>query len=109
MKAKEIIGRNIQRHREMAELKQDTLAKILRITPSALSQIETGKTDLTVSRIEQIAEALNKSFFELITTPNHVGGIQNALPIHESTITNQSVKELLVTMNTLIQKMDKKD
>lgn len=109
MKAKEIIGRNIQRHREMAELKQDTLAKLLCITPSALSQIETGKTDLTVSRIEQIAEALNKSFFELITTPNHVGGIQTALPIHESTITNQSVKELLVTMNTLIQKMDKKD
>ncbi len=109
MKAKEIIGRNIQRHREMAELKKDSLAKLIGITPSALSQIETGKTDLSVSRIEQIAEALNKSFFELITTPNHVGGIQNALPIHENTVTNHSVNELLVTMNTLIQKMDKKD
>ena len=107
MKAKEIIGRNIQRHREMAELKQDSLAKLLGITPSALSQIETGKTDISVSRIEQIAEALDRSFFELITTPNHIGGIQNGNPVSNNTISTQSLNELLITMNTLIQKMDK--
>lgn len=109
MKAREIIGRNIQRHREMAELKQDSLAKLIGITPSALSQIETGKTDISVSRIEQIAEALNKSFFELITTPNNIGGIQNDNLVFNNKILTESLNELLITMNILIQKMDKKD
>jgi transcriptional regulator with XRE-family HTH domain len=109
MKAGEIIGRNIQRHREMAELKQDSLAKLIGITPSALSQIETGKTDISVSRIEQIAKALNKSFFDLLTSPNHIGGIQNDNLVSNTKIFTESLNELLVTMNFLIQKMDKKD
>jgi transcriptional regulator with XRE-family HTH domain len=64
MKIKEIIGRNIRRHREGLGIRQGALAQQLSITPSALSQIETGKTDISVDRIEQIAGALKLSFYE---------------------------------------------
>lgn len=100
MKVKELIGRNIRRNREMAEMKQEVLAQKLNITASALSQIETGKTDMSVDRIEQIATALNKSFFELITTPNHVGGIKNGITNND--IMNQNMDSLIEKMNQLI-------
>ena len=100
MKVKELIGRNIRRNREMAEMKQEVLAQKLNITASALSQIETGKTDMSVDRIEQIATALNKSFFELITTPNHVGGIKNEITNND--MMNQNMDSLIEKMNQLI-------
>ena len=100
MKVKELIGRNIRRNREMAEMKQEVLAQKLSITASALSQIETGKTDVSVDRIEQIATALNKSFFELITTPNHVGGIKNGITNND--MMNQNMDSLIEKMNQLI-------
>ena len=100
MKVKELIGRNIRRNREMAEMKQEVLAQKLNITASALSQIETGKTDMSVDRIEQIATALNKSFFELITTPNHVEGIKNGITNND--MMNQNMDSLIEKMNQLI-------
>lgn len=103
MKANEIIARNIQRHREGAELKQETLAKTLGITASALSQIETGKTEITITRVEQIAKALNKSFFDLVTTPNHIGGIQNGDTINTHSDLITEIKELLAAVNSLVE------
>ena len=100
MKVKELIGRNIRRKRELAEMKQEVLAQKLNITASALSQIETGKTDMSVDRIEQIATALNKNFFELITTPNHVGGIKNGITNND--MMNQNMDSLIEKMNQLI-------
>ena len=58
MKVKEIIGRNIRRHREALGVRQGALAQQLRITPRAHSQNEPGKTEISVDRIEQNAEAL---------------------------------------------------
>ena len=104
MKIKELIGRNIRRHREMAEMKQEVLANTLGISASALSQIETGKTDVSVERIEQIAEALNKSFFELITTPNHVGGIKSG--IDDNQVLNQNMSTLIEKMNALMASLE---
>jgi transcriptional regulator with XRE-family HTH domain len=104
MKVKELIGRNIRRHREMAEMKQEVLANTLGISASALSQIETGKTDVSVERIEQIAEALNKSFFELITTPNHVGGIKSG--IDDNQVLNQNMSTLIEKMNALMTSLE---
>ena len=104
MKVKELRGRNIRRNREMAEMKQEVLAQKLNITASALSQIETGKTDMSVDRIEQIATALNKSFFELITTPNHVGGIKNGITNND--MMNQNMDSLIEKMNQLIIALD---
>ncbi|MFM1775707.1 MAG: hypothetical protein RJA53_1317 [Bacteroidota bacterium] len=106
MKVKEIIGRNIRRHREGAGIRQGALAKELNITPSALSQIETGKTDVSVERIEQIAEKLKLSFYELMTTPNHVGGIKAGIGV--DTINNNSIHLLIDKLDSLIQVTNKK-
>ena len=106
MKVKEIIGRNIRRHRESLGIKQGILAVQLKITPSALSQIETGKTDISVDRIEQIAEALKLSFYELMTTPNHVGGIKAGIGV--DTINNNSIHLLIDKLDSLIQVTNKK-
>jgi transcriptional regulator with XRE-family HTH domain len=101
MKVKEIIGRNIRRHREALGVRQGALAQQLSITPSALSQIETGKTDISVDRIEQIAGALNLSFYELMTTPNHVGGIKAGIEVEE--VTNNTIHLLIDKIDTLLQ------
>ena len=105
MKVKEIIGRNIRRHRESLGIKQGILAVQLKITPSALSQIETGKTDISVDRIEQIAEALKLSFYELMTTPNHVGGIKVGLEVEE--LKNNTIHLLIDKIDTLLQSSNK--
>ena len=107
MKIKEIIGRNIRRHREALGVRQGVLAQQLRITPSALSQIETGKTDISVDRIEQIAEALKLSFYELMTTPNHVGGIKAGIEVEE--VTNNTIHLLIDKIDTLLQSSKKTD
>ena len=107
MKVKEIIGRNIRRHREGAGIRQGALAKELNITPSALSQIETGKTDVSVERIEQIAEKLKLSFYELMTTPNHVGGIKAGLEVEE--LKNNTIHLLIDKIDTLLQTSKKTD
>jgi transcriptional regulator with XRE-family HTH domain len=105
MKVKEIIGRNIRRHREALGVRQGALAQQLSITPSALSQIETGKTDISVDRIDQIAGALNLSFYELITTPNHVGGIKSGIEVEE--LTNNTIHLLIDKIDTLLQSSNK--
>jgi transcriptional regulator with XRE-family HTH domain len=107
MKIKEIIGRNIRRHRESLGIRQGALAVQLKITPSALSQIETGKTDISVDRIEQIAGALKLSFYELMTTPNHVGGIKAGIEVEE--ITNNTLHLLINKIDTLLQSSVKKE
>jgi transcriptional regulator with XRE-family HTH domain len=107
MKVKEIIGRNIRRHREALGVRQGALAQQLSITPSALSQIETGKTDISVDRIEQIAGALNLSFYELMTTPNHVGGIKSGIEVEE--VTNNTIHLLIDKIDTLLQSSNKTD
>jgi transcriptional regulator with XRE-family HTH domain len=107
MKVKEIIGRNIRRHREALGVRQGALAQQLSITPSALSQIETGKTDISVDRIEQIAEALKLSFYELMTTPNHVGGIKAGIEVEE--VTNNTIHLLIDKIDTLLQSSKKTD
>jgi transcriptional regulator with XRE-family HTH domain len=107
MKIKEIMGRNIRRHRESLGIRQGALAVQLKITPSALSQIETGKTDISVDRIEQIAGALKLSFYELMTTPNHVGGIKAGIEVEE--ITNNTIHLLINKIDTLLHSSVKKE
>ena len=107
MKVKEIIGRNIRRHREGLSIRQGALAQQLSITPSALSQIETGKTDISVDRIEQIAASLKLSFYELMTTPNHVGGIKAGLEVEE--VNNNTIHLLIDKIDNLLKSTGKKE
>ncbi|MEK0412595.1 MAG: hypothetical protein RL070_83 [Bacteroidota bacterium] len=107
MKVKEIVGRNIRRHRESQGIRQGVLAEQLKITPSALSQIETGKTDISLDRIEQIAEALKLSFYELMTTPNHVGGIKAGIEVDQ--VNNNTIHLLINKIDALLKATDIKE
>lgn len=107
MKVKEIVGRNIRRHRESQGIRQGVLAVLLKITPSALSQIETGKTDISLDRIEQIAGALKLSFYELMTTPNHVGGIKAGIEVEE--VNNNTIHLLIDKIDALLKATAKKE
>ena len=107
MKVKEIVGRNIRRHRESQGIRQGVLAELLKITPSALSQIETGKTDISLNRIEQIAEALKLSFYELMTTPNHVGGIKAGIEVDQ--VNNNTIHLLIDKIDALLKATGKKE
>jgi transcriptional regulator with XRE-family HTH domain len=88
-------------------IRQGALAVQLKITPSALSQIETGKTDISVDRIEQIAAALKLSFYELMTTPNHVGGIKTGIEVDE--VNNNTIHLLIDKIDTLLKSNSKKE
>ncbi|MCU0321340.1 MAG: helix-turn-helix domain-containing protein [Chitinophagaceae bacterium] len=108
MNAKEIIGKNIQRHREALEIKQETLANILGITASALSQIENGKSDITVTRIEQIADALQKNFYEIVSSPNQVVSIYNSpISFFNNSNTTNTDPDLLARVVELMQGLNK--
>lgn len=72
MKANEFIGANIKKWREFKQIKQDTLAKNMNITSATLSRIETGKTDITVSRIQEIADQLDIDFTLLFSSPQQI-------------------------------------
>ena len=72
MEAKEKVGRDIKHWREFKQMKQDEMARKLKITPAALSQIENGKIDITVGRIEQIARILEIDFLFLLESPQQV-------------------------------------
>jgi transcriptional regulator with XRE-family HTH domain len=70
------IGRNIQKWRELKGMKQGSLAEELDISLVALSNIETGKTNIPLIRLFSIATALEIPIEFLFADPNLV--IRNA-------------------------------
>ncbi len=63
------IGTNIRKWRELKGIKQDRLATQLGITKAALSNIENNKTDISLHRIEQIANCLDLEVMKLFANP----------------------------------------
>ncbi len=60
------IGRNIRRWRELHEMKGEELAQKIGINKASLSNIENGKTDVTLHKLEKIAKVLNLSMNQLL-------------------------------------------
>ena len=52
--------------RVLKGITQKGLAKTLNITPQYLSKIESGKIDIKLSMLKEIAKALDVSIFDLI-------------------------------------------
>jgi transcriptional regulator with XRE-family HTH domain len=61
------LGRRLRRHREQRGLSLRELARRLGISPSAISQFETGKSRLSVSRLYAIVSELGISLDELFS------------------------------------------
>ena len=58
MDINQAIGKRIRTIRIQQGLKQELIADRLNVSPSAYSKMEQGKTNLSVKRIERIAEIL---------------------------------------------------
>lgn len=63
---KKQIAERIRRARLLSDLSQENIASELGISPGAYSNIETGKTDITVVRLFEIAEVLKLNILELL-------------------------------------------
>lgn len=66
------IGENIKKSRVTLGLSQADAAKKLNISTPAFCKIETGQTDLNISRLFQIAKTFKVSAVQLITGSNEV-------------------------------------
>lgn len=73
MDATKLVGQNIKRYRIEKGIKLETLAAAIRIEKGTMSKIENGKSEITISRIEKIAEALQVDYNLLVSnTIQHI-------------------------------------
>lgn len=59
------IGGNIRKLRELKDIPVKQAAAVLNMSVSGYSRIERNETDLTISRIQEIAEVLNVDIFQI--------------------------------------------
>ena len=63
---KKEIGWNIKMIRESRRISREHLADFLNITVSAVGKIERGEVNLSVNKLEQIANCLNVTIFQIL-------------------------------------------
>lgn len=57
MDIRAVVGRNVARLRKKGALKQEPLSEVAGFTQSYLSQIENGRVNLTLLRLNDLAQA----------------------------------------------------
>ena len=62
-----ILGEKIRNLRNLKGYSQDDMAHLLDISPTAYGDIERGKTDVSHSRLEQIAKTMGISVLDLLS------------------------------------------
>lgn len=67
------IGKRVEHYRTQKKISQDELAAILDISQQAISDIERGKTEIRVSQLLKIANALNISPEQLYSDERTMG------------------------------------
>ncbi|KQB98975.1 helix-turn-helix domain-containing protein [Pedobacter sp. Hv1] len=96
-----IIGKNIRQLRQKNGWSQGEVAKRLQISIPAFSKIETGITDINISRLDQIADLFEVSTLEIISED---GEIQRSYNPEEITV----LKSKLASQEEEIIKLQKK-
>lgn len=64
-----ILGYNVERLRKAQSLTQTKLAHMIGISRQTIIKVEQGRSNLQLSMIHRIAEALNVSVIQLLTPP----------------------------------------
>ncbi|GEM_PF-2023209 len=90
------IGRHIRLWRDLKGIKQQELANTIGITSAALSQIENDLAEITLHRMEDIADALGVKPEQLLAGPQQIFTDQQALS-----------KDLLHRIVVLMENMNK--
>lgn len=66
------VGQKIKKLRELKNYTQEYMANQLDMTQSSYSKIETGETDISYSKLEKIAQALQIRPEDIITFNEHM-------------------------------------
>lgn len=78
-----IIGKNIKLLRQRKGWSQGEVAKRLNISIPAFSKIETGITDINISRLDQIAKLFEVSMLDIISGEGENTQTANSLEISD--------------------------
>lgn len=108
---KNSIGERIRKCRVNKGLSQDYVANQLNISTPAYSNIETDKTEITVSRLIKIAEIFEVSINVLLGTEREINNY-TAIDASSNNILEAEMKQLKIQMKemqTVIQEMQKKN
>jgi transcriptional regulator with XRE-family HTH domain len=92
---------NIRSLRRFKGWKQETMAELLEMSPNAYANIEQGKTDLKLSRLEQIAKVLEVDLADLLSFDRSV------FFIHNSTAHYQLVNSSCTTTSNFEHELEK--
>lgn len=86
------IGSKIKKIREIKGIKQETIAKELKMTPNGYGKIERDESKITLDRLEEIAEALKVSVMEILGFDNNSVYISNPnSTFHNSVLSTREV------------------
>lgn len=98
------IGRRVKFYRKIANLTQADVAERLGISVSYISQIECGHTDVSLKRLDEIANTINTNV-ELLLSVNSVNVYLDDNDIKELTKgwNEDQIKALLEMINLLNQ------
>ncbi|MBL8026620.1 MAG: helix-turn-helix transcriptional regulator [Fibrobacteres bacterium] len=111
-----IVGINIKRLRSLKKLSLRDLAKRLKITPSFLSQIETGKSSPSLSTLKEISNELDTTIGFLLgeESPGESSPLMLSAAMKEGTLMSEGVRVTLLTspnqnkqMEPLLFRLDK--
>jgi transcriptional regulator with XRE-family HTH domain len=91
------VGQNIRTIRELRNFTQDHMASQLNMSVSNYSNIENGKTDLTLTRLEQIAGILHIDYKQILSlNPAQILNVGNYSRIRNTYIINNDMRDELV-------------
>lgn len=111
---KKNMGKRLQLLRVGKKLTQEYMSEMLNLSTSAYCKIEYGETDLTLTRINKIAEIfgiptlelLEKIFDQPLQSKNEV---QNDFsPNNRNQLKLDSIRELIISNSRLINKLEKR-
>ena len=100
---KTFIGRNIRKLRHKKRWSQEIVARKLNISIPAFSKIETGITDVNISRLVQIAAIFDISINEICTDAKQANNLKERI-VYEA----NELKELIKTCEKEIKHLQRK-
>lgn len=114
MNFKKAIGRRLQLLRIEKKLTQEHMGEMLNLSTSAYCKIEYGETDLTLTRINKIAEIFGIPTIELLEkifdkTRCHINVPQTDLMTTDSNqLRHEDLCEIILSNSRLIKKLERR-
>lgn len=97
------IGRAIKKLREARNYTQEFVAKKLQMSQTSYSNMERGKTEISLRRLEEIAHLFQISLYELLACTH----LPKHLPDHERTFYQEQIVRLQSELSSLRNSLTK--